>query len=287
MIVMSSTLMVACAIGGEPNPPASRPGAAWRETGAGRSAFHEPCERSLLAHGEPAQRATLSVGYGWKANTRRSAAAGFGPAATLRVLLDLQTMQHDGSEDCHWRTDHDHDRQLATPNRGQEEQNQHQTDHGQRQTAGLIGVDRPDRISVKPVSDFCWAHRSIPESRADTSQDADGRECPPVVGSGRFAGRRGLLLAAAFMSVVGCRWMVRWRRGRDSNPRYAFTYAAFRVRYIQPLCHLSARRQALGASETRCVVKRGARCKGSVRLSATPAGRGPGRGRPRGRRGGR
>jgi hypothetical protein len=34
-----------------------------------------------------------------------------------------------------------------------------------------------------------------------------------------------------------------WRRGRDSNPRYGCPYAAFRVRCIQPLCHLS------GASE--------------------------------------
>ncbi len=31
-----------------------------------------------------------------------------------------------------------------------------------------------------------------------------------------------------------------WRRGRDSNPRYGYPYAAFRVRCIQPLCHLSA-----------------------------------------------
>ena len=30
-----------------------------------------------------------------------------------------------------------------------------------------------------------------------------------------------------------------WRRGRDSNPRYGYPYAAFRVRCIQPLCHLS------------------------------------------------
>lgn len=35
---------------------------------------------------------------------------------------------------------------------------------------------------------------------------------------------------------------LKWRRGGDSNPRYASTYAAFRVRYIQPLCHLSAGR---------------------------------------------
>ena len=32
-----------------------------------------------------------------------------------------------------------------------------------------------------------------------------------------------------------------WRRGRDSNPRYPYEYAAFRVRCIQPLCHLSKR----------------------------------------------
>src|SRR5258708_14628001 len=30
-----------------------------------------------------------------------------------------------------------------------------------------------------------------------------------------------------------------WRRGRDSNPRYGYPHAAFRVRCIQPLCPLS------------------------------------------------
>ena len=38
----------------------------------------------------------------------------------------------------------------------------------------------------------------------------------------------------------GGRWGIKfWRRGRDSNPRYGCPYAAFRVRCIQPLCHLS------------------------------------------------
>ena len=37
-------------------------------------------------------------------------------------------------------------------------------------------------------------------------------------------------------------WSGRWRRGRDSNPRYGCPYAAFRVRCIQPLCHLSGTR---------------------------------------------
>jgi site-specific DNA recombinase len=32
---------------------------------------------------------------------------------------------------------------------------------------------------------------------------------------------------------------LKWRRGGDSNPRYGCPYAAFRVRCIQPLCHLS------------------------------------------------
>lgn len=31
-----------------------------------------------------------------------------------------------------------------------------------------------------------------------------------------------------------------WRREGDSNPRYGCPYAAFRVRCIRPLCHLSA-----------------------------------------------
>lgn len=30
------------------------------------------------------------------------------------------------------------------------------------------------------------------------------------------------------------------RRRRDSNSRYGFPYAAFRVRYLQPLSHVSS-----------------------------------------------
>src|SRR5690606_36736457 len=38
---------------------------------------------------------------------------------------------------------------------------------------------------------------------------------------------------------------LKWRRGRDSNPRYPCEYAAFRVQCFQPLSHLSgARREA-------------------------------------------
>src|SRR5262249_8662316 len=39
---------------------------------------------------------------------------------------------------------------------------------------------------------------------------------------------------------MGKRWpTLNWRRGRDSNPRYGYPYAAFRVRCFQPLSHLS------------------------------------------------
>ena len=44
----------------------------------------------------------------------------------------------------------------------------------------------------------------------------------------------------------------KWRRERDSNPRYVCTYNGFRDRHIQPLCHLSAEASSL----MRCVVQR-------------------------------
>src|SRR6266702_89114 len=33
--------------------------------------------------------------------------------------------------------------------------------------------------------------------------------------------------------------LTRWRRGWDSNPRYACAYSGFRDRHVQPLRHLS------------------------------------------------
>ena len=46
--------------------------------------------------------------------------------------------------------------------------------------------------------------------------------------------------ANPWRSVTGARTPVlKWRRGRDSNPRYACAYSAFRVRRDRPLCHLS------------------------------------------------
>jgi hypothetical protein len=42
-----------------------------------------------------------------------------------------------------------------------------------------------------------------------------------------------------FLDDFGFPKIIRWRRGRDSNPRYPCEYAAFRVRCFQPLSHLS------------------------------------------------
>src|SRR6201999_2127904 len=66
-----------------------------------------------------------------------------------------------------------------------------------------------------------------------------------------------------------------WRRGRDSNPRYGCPYAAFRVRCIQPLCHLS------GTSATRGVRLRGLSIEwrppeqGRIASSVTPRSSAP------------
>ncbi len=47
----------------------------------------------------------------------------------------------------------------------------------------------------------------------------------------------------------------RWRRRRDSNPRYPCEYAAFRVRCFQPLSHFSAAWSACrrGALDNGCL----------------------------------
>lgn len=46
--------------------------------------------------------------------------------------------------------------------------------------------------------------------------------------------------ASHFLAQInGIARKLRWRRGWDSNPRYPCEYAAFRVRCLQPLDHLS------------------------------------------------
>ena len=51
-----------------------------------------------------------------------------------------------------------------------------------------------------------------------------------------------------------------WRRGRDSNPRYGCPYAAFRVRCIQPLCHLSKPLELLDNHYILLIAQRAGRC---------------------------
>jgi hypothetical protein len=69
---------------------------------------------------------------------------------------------------------------------------------------------------------------------------------------------------------------VSWRRGRDSNPRYGCPYAAFRVRCIRPLCHLSkprcdGRRRVDPVVRRRCnmALRKGARASPHNRSSRT------------------
>ena len=61
-----------------------------------------------------------------------------------------------------------------------------------------------------------------------------------------------------------------WRRGRDSNPRYGYPYAAFRVRCFQPLSHLSGARHGpvSGRVGTGVLMKARARNKGAAARSA-------------------
>src|SRR5689334_10515526 len=48
-----------------------------------------------------------------------------------------------------------------------------------------------------------------------------------------------LLRFADFDAFLG--EILKWRRERDSNPRYPFRYSGFQDRLFQPLTHLSAR----------------------------------------------
>src|SRR5262245_21535928 len=75
---------------------------------------------------------------------------------------------------------------------------------------------RPQRYCTSPRSTMAWMHL-LPRRAASR------------------AGRRPFGLFQEALSLSG----VWWRRGRDSNPRYGYPYAAFRVRCFQPLSHLS------------------------------------------------
>src|SRR5258708_36995353 len=61
-----------------------------------------------------------------------------------------------------------------------------------------------------------------------------------------------------------------WRRGRDSNPRYGYPYAAFRVRCFQPLSHLSV------AAEGANILSVGGYVSNATRLNKNGLSSGPG-----------
>ena len=78
--------------------------------------------------------------------------------------------------------------------------------------------------------------RIVPKLTLDSHLQYDGNE-----------GVRTPELSLPF-KVLGAHASVKrlWRRGRDSNPRYGCPYAAFRVRCIRPLCHLSVPKTGRG-----------------------------------------
>ena len=82
-----------------------------------------------------------------------------------------------------------------------------------------------------------WAWRICGEPNIRSDHAASSRGHDHSSGrTGNVGGRTGTLIKR---SLRGAGHNVNWRRGRDSNPRYGYPYAAFRVRCFQPLSHLS------------------------------------------------
>lgn len=68
----------------------------------------------------------------------------------------------------------------------------------------------------------------------------------------RIVGRRSTFLSETKTASFGRRFgsristlLLKWRRGRDSNSRKAFTFAGFQDRCFKPLSHPSVTRRAL------------------------------------------
>src|SRR6202034_326794 len=108
----------------------------------------------------------------------------------------------------------------------------------QRSSRLVLKLKRPSRLpAISPVHlshaphspKPCLPTPDIPRRRLDTTHS---RSVPCTNGESWL--------------TVPLAWG--WRRGRDSNPRYGCPYAAFRVRCIQPLCHLSADRGCLSVA---------------------------------------
>ena len=116
---------------------------------------------------------------------------------------------------------------------------------------------RPERMSngspqVDPLRQFIIDHSRIFVTRAcaasrtehgsietrgpDLRRFKSGDPGPPTLKLWRAScfARKAALVLRSSESEAG------WRRGGDSNPRCPCEHAAFRVRCIRPLCHLSA-----------------------------------------------
>ena len=88
------------------------------------------------------------------------------------------------------------------------------------------------------------AHDSTPDHPA--SSIAGQGECAassPKLRRASAEGRGRATVSRGASARSGLAEEADWRRGRDSNPRYGCPYAAFRVRCIRPLCHLSELRR--------------------------------------------
>ena len=90
---------------------------------------------------------------------------------------------------------------------------------------------------------FLLVHIAYDEGHSDTysipvTQTADAASIPSGADGNPRTAVTGGLLRGFSDGVLQCK--TRWRRERDSNPRYGFPYSGFQDRLFQPLTHPSA-----------------------------------------------
>lgn len=108
-----------------------------------------------------------------------------------------------------------------------------------RDAVGAADRAMTDRGKGAPTC--CWARReAIGQPASGPAHKRASPRSDPATSGGREGG-------AFTNSLKNNGNFVNWRRGRDLNPRYGCPYAAFRVRCIRPLCHLSSRGAVLSA----------------------------------------
>src|SRR5215831_8945707 len=100
---------------------------------------------------------------------------------------------------------------------------------------GCLALSILSAVSLPIVRAICLIHNSVHKLGADYGEGL--RTCPEAKISHLSAKHRAF--CGVWRTVVKDHELGCWRRGRDSNPRYGYPYAAFRVRCFQPLSHLS------------------------------------------------